>query len=51
MRVVPSADRSSASMESVEELAGSSWATGAGGRSLRATWLVLSGAAFAGERR
>jgi hypothetical protein len=51
MRVWLSADGSTGSAELVEELAGRMRATGAGARSLCATWLSLSGAAFAGERR
>jgi hypothetical protein len=51
MRVLPSADGSSGSAESVEELAGRMRATGVGARSLCATWLSLSGAVLAGERR
>ncbi len=46
-----SADESTGSAEPVEELAARVRATGAGSRSLRARWLSLSGAAFAGERR
>jgi hypothetical protein len=48
MRVSPS-DGSSPGAEPVEKLTGVR--TGVGGRSLRARWLCLSGAAFAGERR
>ncbi len=51
MRVLPSADGSTGSAEPVEELAASVRATGAGARSLSASWLSPSSAAFAGERR
>jgi hypothetical protein len=51
MGALLSAVGSTGSTESVEELAGRVRATGAGARSLRARWLSLSGAAFAGERR
>ena len=52
MRVFPAADGSSGSAEPVEELAGRARATGAGVRRSRgARWMVLSGAAFAGEHR
>jgi len=50
MRVLTRADGSSGSAEPVEELAGRTRETGAGARSLCASWLPLSGAAFAGER-
>jgi hypothetical protein len=51
MRLLPSADGSGGSAEPVEELAGRVRATGAGARSLGATWFSLSAAAFAGEWR
>jgi hypothetical protein len=51
MGALLSADGSTGSAEPVEELAGRVRATGAGGRSLCARWLSLSGAAFVGERR
>jgi hypothetical protein len=51
MRVLPSEDGSSGSAEPVEEVARTMRPPGAGARSLRATWLSLSGAAFAEERR
>jgi hypothetical protein len=51
MGALLSADGSTGSAETVEELAGRVRATGAGARSLCAGWLSLSGAAFAGERR
>jgi hypothetical protein len=51
MRALLSADGSTGSAEPVEELAGRVGATGAGARSFCASWLSLSGAAFAGERR
>ncbi len=51
MGVLPAADGSSGSAEPVEELAARTRTTGAGAPSLRATWLSLSGAAFARERR
>ncbi len=51
MSVLPSADGSSGSAEPVEESAARMRATDAGARSLCATSLSLSGAAFAGERR
>jgi len=51
MGALLSADGSSGSAEPVEELAARVRAAGAGGRSLGARWLSLSGAAFAGERR
>jgi len=50
MRVSIWADGSSGSAEPVEESAGRTRPTGAGARSLGASWLPLSGAAFAGER-
>ena len=51
MGVLPSADGSTGSAEPVEELAGRVRTTGAGGRSLGARWLSLSGASFAEQRR
>lgn len=51
MGALRSADGSTRSAEPVEELAGMTRATGTGARSLGASWLSLSGAAFAGERR
>jgi hypothetical protein len=51
MGVLLSADGSSASAETVEELVARVRATGAGAPSLGARWLCLSGAAIAGERR
>ena len=51
MGALSSADGSTGSAEPVEELAVRVRATGAGPRSLCASWLSLSGAAFAGERR
>jgi hypothetical protein len=51
MGALLSADGSTGSADSVEELAVRVRATGAGARSLCAWWLSLSGAAFAGERR
>ena len=51
MDALSSADGSTGSAETVEGLAGRVLASGDGARSLCATWLSLSGAAFAGERR
>ena len=51
MDALSSADGSTGSAEPVEELAGRVRAIGAGARWLCASWLSLSGAAFAGERR
>jgi hypothetical protein len=51
MRVVPSAAESSGSAEPVEEMAGRTRATGAGGRSTGGRALSPSGAAFGGEGR
>jgi hypothetical protein len=39
------------SADPVDEMAGTMRVTDPGARSLRATWLSLPGAAFAGERR
>jgi len=51
MRVVRSGVGSSGSAEPVEELAGTMPETGPGARSLGASRLPRSAAAFAGERR
>jgi hypothetical protein len=50
MHGLPSSDGSSGRAESAEELVGRVPVTDAGGRSLCARWLSMSGAAFAGER-
>jgi hypothetical protein len=50
MGALRSADGSTGSAEPVEELAEKVWVTVAGGRSLCARWLPLSGAVVARER-
>ena len=51
MGVLPSADGSTGSAETAEELAGRVWATGAGAPWPGARGLSLSDGAVAGERR